>query len=63
MTVVYFQFCFRPTTPMDGKEQGYVFDFNPNRTLIMLAEYARNTAIQKGITTPSEIIKEYLDKI
>ena len=58
---LYFQFCFRPTTPMDGKEQGYVFDFNPNRTLIMLAEYARNTAIQKGITTPSEIIKEYLD--
>jgi hypothetical protein len=58
---LYFQFCFRPTTPMEGKERGYVFDFNPNRTLIMLAEYARNTAIQQGITTPSEIIKEYLD--
>ena len=58
---LYFQFCFRPTSPMDGKDRGYVFDFNPNRTLLMLAEYARESAQQSGITNPHLIIKEFLD--
>lgn len=58
---LYFQFCFRPTSPMNGKDRGYVFDFNPNRTLLMLAEYARESAKQRGITNPHLIIKEFLD--
>jgi hypothetical protein len=58
---LYFQFCFRPTSPMDGKDKGYVFDFNPNRTLVMLAEYARESAQQNGITNPHLIIREFLD--
>lgn len=57
----YFQTAFRPTSPKDGKDRGYVFDFNPNRTLIMLAEYSRYSAQQKGITNPNEILREYLD--
>lgn len=57
----YFQTAFRPTSPRDGKEKGYVFDFDPNRTLVMLAEYSRYSAQQKGITNPNEILREYLD--
>ena len=57
----YFQTAFRPTSPKDGKEKGYVFDFNPNRTLIMLAEYSRYSAQQRGIKNPNEILKQYLD--
>lgn len=57
----YFQTAFRPTSPKDGKEKGYVFDFNPNRTLVMLAEYSRYSAQQRGIKNPNEILRQYLD--
>ena len=57
----YFQACFRPTTPFNGKKQGYVFDFNPNRTVEMLMEYATHSATQRGVTDPNIILKEFLD--
>jgi len=57
----YFQSAFRPTTPAENKNKGYVFDWNPNRTLIMIAEYARQSAQQKGITNPEVIIREFQD--
>jgi len=57
----YFQTVFRPTSPREGKEKGYVFDFSPNRTLLMLCEYAYYSAQQQGITNPKKIIREYLD--
>lgn len=57
----YFQAAFRPTSPTENKDKGYVFDFNPNRALIMVAEYARQSAQQQGITDPHLIIREFLD--
>jgi hypothetical protein len=58
---LYFQFCFRPTSPMTGKDKGYVFDFNPNRTINMLADYARYSAKQRGITSQKQILSKFLD--
>ena len=57
----YFQTAFRCTTPYEGKDYGYVFDFNPNRTLLMINAYARKRAESKGETDPEKIIKELLD--
>jgi len=57
----YFQACFRPTSPLEGKEKGYVFDFNPNRTVEMLMEYATHAAALRGQTNPNVILKEFLD--
>jgi hypothetical protein len=58
---LYFQVAFRPASPADGKQFGYVFDFNPNRALLMIAEYARHSAQRRGITNPSVIMQEFLD--
>ena len=49
----YFQACFRPTSPFEGKERGYVFDFNPNRTVEMLMEYATHAASVRNQTNPN----------
>lgn len=57
----YFQAAFRCSSPAEGKDRGYVFDFNGNRTLVMIAEYARLAAQQRGITNPVEISREFLD--
>jgi|TARA_B100000315_G_scaffold217604_1_gene218335 hypothetical protein len=57
----YFQACFRSTSPLEGKEEGYVFDFNPNRTVEMLMEYATHAAALRGQTNPNVILKEFLD--
>jgi hypothetical protein len=57
----YFQSAFRPTTPAENKNKGYVFDWSANRTLIMVAEYARRSAYRQGITNPEVIMKEIQD--
>tara|TARA_A100001515_G_scaffold42070_1_gene33206 strand:- start:1640 stop:3901 length:2262 start_codon:yes stop_codon:yes gene_type:complete len=57
----YFQGCWRPTSPAEGKERGYVFDFNPNRTVEMLMEYATHAAQVRGEKNPNVILKEFLD--
>jgi hypothetical protein len=58
---LYFQTGFRVSTEMEGKSIGYVFDFDPNRTLKLLYYYGYKAAELKGITNPTEIIKEILD--
>jgi len=59
----YFQSAFRPTSPLFGKEKGYVFDFNPNRSLSMLAEYSHHSSVQRGETDPKKMITRFLDNI
>lgn len=59
----YFQSAFRPTSPLLGKEKGYVFDFNPNRSLSMLAEYSHHSSVQRGETDPKKMITRFLDNI
>lgn len=58
---LYFQAAFRAASPTEGKNTGYVFDFNPNRALTMVAEYARHSAHSRNITNPNIIIREFLD--
>ena len=58
---LYFQTGFRASTEMEGKRIGYVFDFDPNRTLKLLYYYGYKAAELKGITNPNEVIKQILD--
>lgn len=57
----YFQFIFRASSPLKGKDVAYVFDFVPNRTFEMVFEFAKSRAIIQGEKDPKEIIKEWLD--
>lgn len=59
----YFQSAFRSSSPLFGKERGYVFDFNPNRTLSMLAEYSHHSSIQRGETDPKKMITRFIDNL
>lgn len=58
---LYFQAAFRPASPAEGKDCGYVFDWNPNRTLTMTGEYCTHSAQQRGITDPTISMREFLD--
>ena len=57
----YFQFIFRVTTPMTGKEFGYVFDFSPERAFQMVFEIANAQASNENRDDSQQVLKEWLD--
>lgn len=58
---LYFQSCFRVSTEYDKKDRGYVFDFDPARTIEMLYKYTVSSSDRKGITNPITILEEIYD--
>ena len=58
---LYFQSSFRVSTEHTNKTTGYVFDFDPNRTIEMLYDYVYKSVDRKGITNPVTILEELYD--
>ena len=58
---LYFQSSFRVSTEYRTKTKGYVFDFDPKRTIEMLYYYGLSSANRKGITNPITILEELYD--